>query len=169
MKQFRRDTVRQLQADLRLKGKCCHCDEAFPLADALLFYADQPPPPQANQIILRKKAELAERRRELKERRISARQTAERITVDVNIGKILEKLAPALDGFGYNPRDCRPLFDPIDYIVFQGLSQGSQVDSLVFVDIKTGGAGLSQRQRSIRDAVTSGRVESTIYRFDRPS
>ena len=44
MKQIRRDTVRQLQADRRLKGKCCHCDEVFPLADALLFYADRPPP-----------------------------------------------------------------------------------------------------------------------------
>jgi len=106
MKQLRRDTVRQLQADRRLKGKCCHCDEVFPLADALLFYADKAQPPQVKQIILNKKEELAERRRELKDRRIRARQTAERITVDVNIGKILEKLAPALDGFGYKPRDC---------------------------------------------------------------
>ncbi len=68
-----------------------------------------------------------------------------------------------MGGFGYSPRDCWGLFEPIDYVVFNGLSQHKEVDSLTFLDVKTGGAGLNTHQRQIRAAVQAGKVEWEEY------
>jgi predicted Holliday junction resolvase-like endonuclease len=159
-----RGTISHLQSDRKLKGECCYCDSTFSLADAVLFYVNQPPPPEAMDLISRRKTDITARRSRLKERRTRARETVERITVDVNMGKILEKVAPRLNGFSHSPRDCRPLFDPIDYVVFRGLNRTGRVEGIVFLDVKTGGAVLSRRQRDIQSAVTSGRVEWATYR-----
>jgi len=71
----------------------------------------------------------------------------------VNIGFILERLAPTLDSFPFSHHDCRSLFDPIDYVIFEGLSQKGRVDKIIFTDIKTGKARLNLRQREIRSVI----------------
>jgi predicted Holliday junction resolvase-like endonuclease len=43
-------------------------------------------------------------------------------------------------------------------VVFDGLSDGD-VTRIVFVEVKTGDAALSSRERRIRDAVQASRVE----------
>ncbi|MCC7133122.1 MAG: hypothetical protein IT352_17975, partial [Gemmatimonadales bacterium] len=45
-----------------------------------------------------------------------------------------------------------------DYLVFDGLASG-EVSRVVFLEIKTGGAVLSPRERQVRQAVLDGRVE----------
>jgi len=71
----------------------------------------------------------------------------------MNVGKILERVAPVCDGFGSVPRDYRPLFDPIDYVVFKGLAAHGEVKSTTFLGVKTGGGALTPRQRQIRAGV----------------
>ncbi len=161
----RRDTIEQLQADARIYGYCPNsdCGEPFPLRHALLFYADEPLPERAREVLAEWKDELGERKRGLGDARRLARQQSEQRAIDVNLGKILEKIAPVFDGFGYSARDCRALFEPIDYVVFQGLARRRQVEALVFVDIKTGGGGLNRHQRQVRDAVNDGRVQWMTY------
>jgi predicted Holliday junction resolvase-like endonuclease len=88
--------------------------------------------------------------------------------IDVNVGKILEKVAPVCDGFGFHPRDYCPLFDPIDYIVFDGLSAHGEVKSITFMDVKTGGGSLNLRQRQIKGAVEAGKVEWQQYEIEVP-
>jgi predicted Holliday junction resolvase-like endonuclease len=69
----------------------------------------------------------------------------------VNIGFILERIAPAMKAFEFDRNDCRSLFDPIDYIIFSGLTCHGKVDRLIFADIKTGNARLSaHHQRTPR-------------------
>jgi predicted Holliday junction resolvase-like endonuclease len=70
-----------------------------------------------------------------------------------NIGKILERLAPTLETFPFSHHDCRSLFDPIDYIIFEGLSKKGQVDKIIFTDIKTGKARLKPRQKEIKSVI----------------
>lgn len=161
----RRDTIRELQADQRIYGHCCHCEVAFPMRRALLFYADEAPPEKVVKIRKAKEEEIMERRQELGESRKRARES-ERRAIDVNLGKVLEKIAPVFQGFGYSRRDCRALFEPIDYVVFKGLSRSGEVDALAFVDIKTGGGGLNTHQRQIRDAVGSGKVAWETYSLE---
>jgi predicted Holliday junction resolvase-like endonuclease len=76
----------------------------------------------------------------------------------VTTGKVIEQLAPHLPGFPLNPRDARFLGSPVDFVVFDGLEAGD-VRRVVFVEIKTGGAALSGRERLVREAVRERRVE----------
>jgi predicted Holliday junction resolvase-like endonuclease len=76
----------------------------------------------------------------------------------VTTGKVYEQLVPYLPDFPFNPKDARFLGSPVDFVVFDGLSDG-HVTRIVFVEVKTGVAELSTRERRVRDAVQEARVE----------
>jgi len=75
----------------------------------------------------------------------------------VTVGKVSEQLVPYLPGFGYNPKDARFLGSPVDFVVFDGLDAGA-LRRVIFLEVKTGAAALSTRERQVRDAIESGRV-----------
>ncbi len=75
----------------------------------------------------------------------------------VTVGKVSEQLVPYLPGFGYNPKDARFLGSPVDFVVFDGLDAGA-LRRVVFLEVKTGAAALSTRERQVRDAIESGRI-----------
>lgn len=72
-------------------------------------------------------------------------------------GKVTEHLAPYMAAFPYDPKDARFLGTPVDLIVFDGMSEDS-LREIVFLEIKSGSATLSTRERRIRDAVLARRV-----------
>jgi predicted Holliday junction resolvase-like endonuclease len=76
----------------------------------------------------------------------------------VTLGKVHEQLIPYLPDFPYNPKDVRFLGSPIDLVVFEGLAEG-RVERIVFVEVKTGAAGLTSRERSVRHVVQAREVE----------
>ena len=78
-------------------------------------------------------------------------------------GQALEELAPQFPDFPYNPKDLRFLGDPIDYVVFDGLTEGDLRD-IVLLEVKSGRSDLRASQRAVRDAVTDGRVSWRVYR-----
>ena len=82
----------------------------------------------------------------------SIREDAVQRSQAVTAGKVHEQLIPYLPGFPFNPKDVRFLGSPIDLVVFDGLAEG-QVRRVVFLEVKTGRAGLTSRERSVRDAV----------------
>jgi predicted Holliday junction resolvase-like endonuclease len=86
------------------------------------------------------------------------RKDAIQRSLAVTTGKVYEQLVPYLPNFPFNPRDVRFLGSPVDFVVFDGLSDG-QVTRIVFVEVKTGDAQLSGRERRVRDAVQEGRIE----------
>jgi len=88
----------------------------------------------------------------------AVRQDAIQRSLAVTAGKVYEQLVPYLPDFPFNPKDVRFLGSPVDFVVFDGLSDG-QVQRIVFVEVKTGDAQLSGRERRVRDAVQGGRVE----------
>lgn len=94
------------------------------------------------------------------------RQDAIRRSAAIISGKVHEQLVPYLPGFEFDPRDARFLGSPIDLVVFDGLSAGT-VTRVVFVEIKTGGAGLTAREEEVREAVRARRVEWRELRVER--
>lgn len=82
-------------------------------------------------------------------------------------GQVSENMAPYLPGMveRFNPREARFLGAPIDFVIFDGLEDG-HVDQVVFVEVKTGKARLSQRERLVRDAIQDGRITWEIMRMD---
>jgi predicted Holliday junction resolvase-like endonuclease len=72
-------------------------------------------------------------------------------------GLVHEQLLPFLPEFPFNPKDARFLGTPVDLVVFDGLDAG-QIRGIVFLEVKTGGATLSARERQVRDAIRAGNV-----------
>jgi predicted Holliday junction resolvase-like endonuclease len=84
------------------------------------------------------------------------------------LGKTIEKIAPMFPGFGHHPSDVRPIFDPIDFVIFDGYFRGGVTD-VVFVEFKTGQSRLTPVQASIREAVDKKRVYFEERRMSRES
>lgn len=82
----------------------------------------------------------------------------------VILGRVTEHLLPYLPEFPFNPRDARFLGSPIDFIVFDGLTEGS-LRKVLFVEAKTGKSTLTSRERSIRVCVESGLVGYELVRM----
>lgn len=68
----------------------------------------------------------------------------------------------------FNPRDFRFFGDPIDFVVFDGLSdmiegRASTLRGIYLVEVKSGNATLSTRQRAIRDACKDMKISFKVY------
>lgn len=127
-----------------------------------LFYLDGFTP-KAEELHQQYVDELQTRRSELIDRRKNISRRSEVQARAVNVGFILERLAPSLRTFRFDCTDCRSLFDPIDYIIFEGLCDKGKVSKILFADIKTGNARLTSKQREIRDLVRRKKVEFDVY------
>jgi predicted Holliday junction resolvase-like endonuclease len=145
---------------------CPQCEEQIKLKDCGLFYRDDFTPEAAsifetmqNQLELRREAVRRERQR--------LSTTSYVSTTATNIGTVLEHLAPSLSSFRFACSDCRSLFGPIDYVIFEGLCNGDRVTKILFGDVKTGKAVLTPRERAIRDLVRRKKVEFDIYEVSR--
>jgi predicted Holliday junction resolvase-like endonuclease len=86
----------------------------------------------------------------------------------VTRGQVFEQFAAYFPDFEFNPKDAQFLGKPVDFVVFDGLDDG-ELRRIVFVEVKTGAATLSTRERCIRDAIQRGRVEWRELRLARRS
>lgn len=84
-------------------------------------------------------------------------------SIEVNVGKVVEEIAPGLSTFPYRRADCRSLLDPIDYVIFDGLAEQSKVTNLHFLNVKTGASKLNDHQKQVKDAVEKQHVEFALY------
>ncbi len=96
----------------------------------------------------------------------SIREDAVQRSLAVTAGKVHEQLVPYLPEFAFNPKDARFLGSPVDLIVFDGLAAGD-VRRIVFLEVKTGGASLTARERQVRDVVESREVVWAELRLTR--
>lgn len=110
---------------------------------------------------------LADEIARLRTNKVYAADTA-RATIK---GQLAEQLAPLLPGFRYHPSDFRFLGQPIDFIVYDGLTDAKdggepEIREIVLGDIKLGSARLSPHQQAIRRAVEAGRVRWETINID---
>jgi predicted Holliday junction resolvase-like endonuclease len=94
------------------------------------------------------------------------RENAVQRSLAVTAGKVHEQLVPYLPEFGFNPKDARFLGSPVDLIVFDGLAAG-EVKRVVFLEVKTGGAPLTARERQVRDVIEAREVAWEELRLTR--
>ena len=146
-----------------LIAQCPICEEEFNLSDALLFDGMKgfPEPAEEKRLLLLQ--ELNERKKELKKRKISVDVKAEERAINVGFGKIIEKFIPAYKSLELQFSECRPLYEPIDLIVFNGLIK-RKVDSITFLEVKSGKSRLNKHQRMIRDAILDDKVTLRVLR-----
>jgi predicted Holliday junction resolvase-like endonuclease len=161
-----RKKAKEMIRKLETRGfyaECPCCDEPVRLSDCNLFYLDDFNP-TSNEIFETMRQELRDKALDLKKRRMQVSTKSEIGAKAVNLGFIFERLAPSLSSFRFERNDCRSLFDPIDYVIFEGLSSRGAVSRIVFSDIKTGNASLQSNQKEIKSAVNSKRVSMLTYK-----
>ncbi len=89
----------------------------------------------------------------LKRKEADLRKDAIRRSQSVTRGRVAEQIAPYLPGFKYDPRDCRFLGSPVDFVIFDGLTEGT-LRQVVFVEVKSGKyARLTRRERQVQEVV----------------
>jgi predicted Holliday junction resolvase-like endonuclease len=94
------------------------------------------------------------------------RENAVQRSLAVTTGKVHEQLVPYLPEFGFNPKDARFLGSPVDLVVFDGLAAGD-VKRVVFLEVKTGGAPLTTRERQVREVIDAREVVWAELRLNR--
>ncbi len=82
----------------------------------------------------------------------------------VIVGKVTEHVVPFFPQFKFNPKDARFMGSPLDFLIFDGLDDG-RLRKIILVEVKTGAANLSVRERSIQQAVVEKRVEFAVLRI----
>lgn len=150
-----------LLSELRKRGvfvTCPACTESFPASKGTFFDATKRLPGDAATKLEELRMAVKDDRREHVEYVRRMKERSKKGAVAVNVGKVVEKIAPSLEGFPASPGDCRSLFEPIDYVVFRGLALRGVIEAVAFVDVKSGRAQTTPRQRDIRRVVESGKV-----------
>ena len=161
MAQSHQDLINFLQQN-GFKANCPTCGEGIKLRDSSLFSLDNFNA-QAKQLLNEKKEELKIQREEISKKKGATQKRVETTTGSVNMGFILERLAPVLEHFPFDKNDCRSLFDPIDYVIFEGLQKTGKVQKIFFVDIKSGKAKLKANQKAIKQMIEQKKVEFKNY------
>ncbi|MCR3907051.1 MAG: hypothetical protein NUK62_08525 [Tenericutes bacterium] len=128
----------------------CPCSGEFKLSESILFDGTKPFPEEALEAQINLEDSLKAREEELKKRMKLATETAQVTTKAVNIGKKLEKVLPTMKDFKWSTPDSKFLGDPIDLIIFNGLSE-NRVQPINFVEVKSGKARLNKHQKSLKD------------------
>ena len=101
------------------------------------------------------------------EKVIETRQDAIQKSQAVITGNVTQHIAPFMPSFPYNPKDVHFLGNPVDLVIFDGLTDG-ELRRIVFVEVKTGRyADLSTRQRQVRDLLWDKKVEWEEFRVNR--
>jgi predicted Holliday junction resolvase-like endonuclease len=162
MKSQIRDILQQLKRSAKLAVECPCCGKVIPTSKADLFTEESfsKRAMKYQQMMLES---IAEAKDELKSFKGKKLEGMAKTTFSVNLGKILEKFAPILKGFDCVSQDCRGIFEPIDYIVFHGLSK-ARVTHIEFLDVKSGKSRLTNSQNQIRDVVEAGKVSLNVFR-----
>ena len=140
-----------------LTAECPSCGDTFSMSDAILFDGTKPFPLEAESRKDEYEQELGDLHDDLKKKKDRATIAAAKTAEAVNIGQMIEHIVPVLEGFSYETADCRALFDPIDVIIFKGLTK-SKIDNITFLEIKTGKARPNQHQKMVFDAIDRERV-----------
>ena len=161
MAQSHQDLINFLQQN-GFKANCTKCGDSFMLKDAKLFSVDNFNA-EAKKLLNEKKEELKDKKELISKKKSSTQKRVETTTGSVNMGFILERLAPVLAQFPFDKNDCRSLFDPIDYVIFEGLQKTGKVQKIFFVDIKSGKAKLKANQKAIKQIIEQKKVEFKNY------
>jgi len=140
----------------------CPCGAEHKLSDLLLFDGTKPFPPEVQDVQEQYEEELRKRNVKLEKNKKLTTEKATITTRSVNIGKNLEKILPIMEDFKWQLPDCRFLGDPIDLLTFNGLSVNN-IDSISFIEVKSGNARLNKNQKLVKEAVEDNRVKYRVF------
>jgi predicted Holliday junction resolvase-like endonuclease len=145
-------------------GICPRCGELFRLSDMKISYMRKFPVDWYDKIALKeekiedKEMKLEEALREIKEK---ATEHARKVLLP----RLLRKVDPVFTSLGYYPQDVKAIFDPIDFIIFDGMNRAENVRRIVFMDHQTEDSWQLKIQKSVETTIEKGRYCWEIIRI----
>ena len=144
-------------------GVCPCCGELFRLTDLKMSYRARPKMTWLDELQAaehrqqRAEERFGEQEREIRDR---ARERGRR-----QLPHLLREAEPVFACRGYWPQDVKPLFEPVDYIIFAGLSAATSVTRIVLFDGPAHSRVRERIQTSIERALTAGNYEWRTVRM----
>ncbi len=151
--------LRELQSVLCI---CPCCGELFRLSEGRLFYASAPRRTWFDDLQREKeRLQRAEDRFEEERQKLGemSRQSVER-----KLRRALRERDPVLTPRGYYPKDARPLLDPVDFVVFDGMNLRGRVREVVLLDHVAEDRGRERVQTSLERALERGNLGWSVVR-----
>ena len=143
------------KSDIYAEHAECGCE--FKISKALLFDGTKPFPFKAIEVQKNLEEELKNRQEELTKSMKRATIGAQTTAKSVNVGKLLEKVFPTMKDFKWELSDCRFLGEPIDIVIFHGLTAG-KIESIEFLEVKSGKARLNEHQKGVKEAIEKNKI-----------
>lgn len=147
----------------QLYGFCPCCHELFRLSDADLFIKERAPRTPFDELAARR-ARLDRQIERFEDRELEVREDA-RIRGRKKAARKLRKIAPHLYDRAVNPNDIKVIFDPVEYMVFHGLTK-ERCTLIELVDHPTKSPQREKVQRSIDAAIKAGNIEWQTFRVE---
>lgn len=162
----RKKLITELRSCEKLMAECPACAGEFAVSKAVIFDPSTEFPDEAEKAVAVKEESISEKAQQIKDDRAALKKkkdtgtkNAEKKAMEVNLGLTAEKIVTSWDAFPHDPADCCPLFEPVDYIAFDGMFTMANLQKIAFIEIKTGNSQLTKGQRLILDAVQNKRIK----------
>lgn len=75
-------------------------------------------------------------------------------------------ISPSLKKLKYSPYDVKPVFFPIDFLVFKGMNQRNSIDELIFLSKRSGDSILNSIRKKVQTAVQDKKYDWEVARID---
>lgn len=143
---------------------CPDCGEIYRLSELKLFYRGKVKHTWFDN--LRAKEQKVEKMEEkFEEEREKIKEEAQE-KGRKQLPKLLRKCLPVICDHGYYPQDVKTLFDPIDFVVFDGMNLKKNVKRVVLFDGPPCDKRREKIQTSIKNAIKKGNYDWHTVKLD---
>src|SRR5438105_15522770 len=139
----------------QLMGVCPCCGALFYVSEARPFYDGQKPVSVLDRLRAEERR-LDDTEEKLEEIESDLRETAARAGLQAT-KRLLRKIDPVFSGAGYDPQDVKVIFNPVTYVVFDGMSQRNLKNIQLLARPPQNGA-TERMQNSLEQVVNRGNV-----------
>lgn len=143
---------------------CPECGEIHRLSDMKLSYRGKPRYTWLDRIkgemgkIERAEERFAEKKDEIMRK---SREKGQK-----QLPKMLRKCVPTICKHGYYPQDLKAMFDPVDFVIFDGMNQKMNVKQVVLFDGPAHGKRREKIQKSIKKVIKKGNYDWHTVKLD---
>lgn len=81
------------------------------------------------------------------------------------IPQMIKKCIPFISSKGYYPQDLKTIFDPIDFVIFDGMTLKDDVEKVVFLDGPAKTKKRENTQNSMQQAIKKGNYDWRLVRL----
>lgn len=156
--------INVFQSFRRILCLCLHCGEILRLSDLHLRYTGKVPKTwldkyESKKLTIGKKEEIFDEK-ESKLRKKAIERGRKKVPI-----LIKKCLCPELSKLKYDPYDIKAIMHPVDFIVFNGMNEGTEVRDVSFLSRKPSDRELKLILKSIRKTVDKKNYDWKIARI----